>query len=324
MYFEIPKSGVPSELREQIKSRLPEPQQFDGWKFNDYVWRKLSQINTRDEYGNTDNTVRNGGTGDSESLQVSLSRGMDVTQHTPSIFPEDNLANGFNRLKNLKQLGYTEWVFALYEYDPESSNEFQSSMRESLDDFRASSNAGNGQKPITDEEVIEQARKRFVNRPVVYEDIKGFVESLKLNFSGQKVRRIAQRVVRDHSRKGVIESYNRDEAERYLDDNGIGADLLNSKDLTRVQRLIPTIMKNFVQNTTTMNLVLFDSDAASHEELDSRQRDTINQLKELDELILQYATARIINRDVSPYEILGSVPQKIRDGFVSDGLESID
>ena len=156
MYFEIPKSGVPSELRKEIKSRLPEPQQFDGWKFKDYVWRKLSQVNTRDEFGNTDNTVRNGGTGDSESLQVSLSRGMDVTQHTPSIFPEDNLANGFNRLKNLKELGYTEWVFALYEYDPESTNAFQSSMREALDDFRASSNAGNGQKPITFDEVVEQ------------------------------------------------------------------------------------------------------------------------------------------------------------------------
>jgi hypothetical protein len=66
-----------------------------------------------------------------------------------------------------------------------------------------------------------------------------------------------------------------------------GADLLNTKDSTRTARLFPQIMKNFVDNKTTMNIALFDSDACSHQELDDRQKETIKELKEMDELVLQ-------------------------------------
>lgn len=70
-------------------------------------------------------------------------------------------------------------------------------------------------------------------------------------------------------------------------------------------------MKNFVDNETTMNIALFDSDACSHEELDKRQKETIDELKEMDDLVLQYAAKRMILRNVNPYDILGSIPQKI-------------
>ena len=91
MFYEIPRKSVPLKLKRQIENDLPEPLEVAGWKFNRYVWRNLNQINTKDVDGNTDNTVRIGGTGTNETLRKSLSRGIDVTKLTPSVFPNDNL-----------------------------------------------------------------------------------------------------------------------------------------------------------------------------------------------------------------------------------------
>jgi hypothetical protein len=76
---------------------------------------------------------------------------------------------------------------------------------------------------------------------------------------------------------------------------------------------------------TTMNIALFDSDACSHQELDDRQKETIKELKEMDELVLQYAMARLSMMNTLPYEIIGSIPQKIVNGVkVSNSLIEVD
>ena len=322
--FKIDQKGVPCKLRKEIEDLLPKPLVVDGWKFSGYVWRKLSQINTKDEWGNTDNTVRVKGTGDSESLKVSLSNGLDASEQTPSIFPDNNLMNGFNRVKNLTLLGYTEWVFALYEYDESSSNEFQTCMKDALDDFRATANKGKGQKVISDADVLEIARKRFENREDREKNVVAkYIRTLNLNWSGQKIDAIAKKVVRNFIRQGNIEAFSRDEAEEKIKELGIGADLLNTKDSTRVLRLFPQIMRNFVENQSTMNLALFDSDACTHAELDQRQLETIAELKELDELIMKYAACRISNMNIKSYEIIGALSQKIVEGKTSGTLVEV-
>lgn len=321
MIIRIPLKGVPPELRSKIESSLPQPLVVPGWKFVDYRWRLLSQINTKDADGNTDNTVRISGTGDSETLQNSLRKGIDVTELTPSIYPNDNLINGFNRVKNLLEIGYTEWIFAEYVEDESTRTEFQDCFSDALDDFRASANKGKGQKVISDKEVEELGRKRFQNRKdKTKQSIVKWIRTLDLNWSGQKIDGVANRIFKDFSRKGVIESFNREEAQQFLTDNGIGADLLNTKDSTRVARLYPQIMRNFVANGTTMDLALFDSDACSHEELDQRQKDTIEELKEMDELVMQYAAKRMMMMGVHPWSIIGSISQKI--GAVVEKLKN--
>jgi hypothetical protein len=312
MIIRVPLKGVPPEIRSEIESSLPEPLVVPGWKFVDYRWRRLTQINTKDSQGNTDNTVRISGTGDSEELQNSLRKGIDVTELTPSIYPNDNLMNGFNRLKNLLEIGYTEWIFAEYVEDESTRTEFQESFSDALDDFRASANKGKGQKVISDKEVEELGRKRFQNRKdQSKQSISKWIRTLDLNWSGQKIDGVANKICKDFTRKGVIESYNRDEAQQFLTDNGIGADLLNTKDSTRVARLYPQIMRNFVKNGATMDLALFDSDACSHEELDNRQKETIDELKEYDDLVMQYAIKRMSMIGVHPWNIIGSISQKI-------------
>jgi len=268
----IPLKGVSPQLRAEIESKLPEPLKVPGWKFVDYRWRLLTQINTKDSEGNTDNSVRIAGTGDNETLQSSLRKGIDITELTPSIYPNDNLMNGFNRVKNLLEIGYKEWIFAEYVEDESTRSEFQESFDDCLDDFRASANKGKGQKVISDKEVEELGRKRFQNRKdQSKQSISKWIRTLDLNWSGQKIDGVANKICKDFTRKGVIESYNRDEAQQFLTDNGIGADLLNTKDSTRVARLYPQIMRNFVKNGATMNLALYASDVCSKEELDDRK-----------------------------------------------------
>lgn len=315
----IPLTGVPKELRMQIEELLPEPLKVPGWKFSGYKWRKLTQINTKDSNGNTDNSVRISGTGDNEVLQVSLGKGLDTSCLTPSIYPNDNLLNGFNRLKNLKAIGYKEWIFAEYQPDESTSTKFQETFEDALDDARASMNKGFGQKVITDNELEELARKRFSKRDDQTKDsVKEWISTLDLNLSSQKIEGIAAKVVKDFSRKGVIDSYERKEAQEFLDSLGIGADLLNtygvnagSGDPTRVLRTMYQIMKNFVDNEDTMNIALFDSQAASHSELDSNRKCTVDHLKAIDRLIMDYASARLKNFDTKPYEVLGSIPQAV-------------
>lgn len=60
-----------------------------------------------------------------------------------------------------------------------------------------------------------------------------------------------------------------------------------------------------------MDLALFDSDACSHEELDKRQKETIDELKEMDELVMQYVVKRMSMIGVHPWNVLGAISQKI-------------
>tara|TARA_Y100000114_G_C11714924_1_gene305434 strand:+ start:104 stop:1108 length:1005 start_codon:yes stop_codon:yes gene_type:complete len=327
-YIKIPRNGVPPKLRAEIEAALPTPLEVPGWKFNGYVWRKLTQINKKDSQGFEDNSVRVSGTGDNEVLEESLKKGIDITKLTPSVYPNNNLLNGFNRHKRLVKVGYKEWIFAEYVKDESTATEFQSSDEEFVDDFRAAANKGDGTKVITSDEITELGRKRFQNRKRRSKDkIKDWIETLDLNLSAQKVAGIAKKISSDFERKGVIQSFDRKEAEEYLANLGIGADVLNTHgtegDKTRVLRLLVVAMQNFVDNKSTLNVALFDSQATSHENIDDHRSNTIKTLKELDDLVMDYVSLRNLKqyRDIKPYEVLGALPQKIGDVTeVSDSL----
>ena len=48
-FIQVPLKGVPTELRAEIEAALPTPLKVPGWKFKGRVWRKLTQINTKDK-----------------------------------------------------------------------------------------------------------------------------------------------------------------------------------------------------------------------------------------------------------------------------------
>lgn len=312
MYIKIPKSGAHANIRKLVEESLPEPLEVAGWKFRGYVWRRLDQINTKDKDGNTDNTVRIGGTGSNETLQKSLSKGLDPTKLTPSIFPNDNLLNGFNRFKNLGINGYTEWIFAEYEIDESTKTEFQSTEQEYIDDFRAAANGGDGAKVITKDELIELGRKRFENRSDRSKKaVSRWVHSLELNLSNQQVNGIAQTVSKDFARRGIIESYTREEAEAEVEKLGLGCAVLNTKDNTRVLRMFPKIMENFVKNGTIFRYTDYHSDATTHQEVDDGRAESASEILKFHYLCLDYAAEVCKNRGKITWERLGGLVQKI-------------
>ena len=326
MFIKIPKKGVPAEIRKQIESALPEPLVVAGWKFLGYKWRRLDQINIKDADGNSDNTVRIGGTGANDILKNSLAKGINTSKLTPSIFPDDNLLSGFNRFKNLSLNGYEEWIFAEYAIDESTKTEFQETKQDFIDDFRAAANGGDGAKVITKEELIELGRKRFENRPDRSKKaVARWVHSLDLNLSNDQVNGIAQTVSKDFARRGIINSFTREEAESHVAAISASvlkteAAVLNTKDSTRTLRMFPKIMKNYVNNKTVYKYVDFHSDATTHKEIDDGRKDSQQELIEQHNLAIEYALVclgmhhlkdSLMEKCEPSWQRLGSLSQKI-------------
>tara|TARA_B100001996_G_scaffold153098_1_gene116499 strand:- start:445 stop:1476 length:1032 start_codon:yes stop_codon:yes gene_type:complete len=333
-YIPIPKDGVPpEELRTQIESLLPPPRIIPGWKFVGYRWPRVSQIQTRDKDGNVDNTVRLGGTGDRETLETTLPKGVDITKHPPSFFGALRLLNGFNRTKKIPQAGYEYWIYSEYEEDLLTRTEFQATTDEAVDDLRATFNRDEGAVVITTDEIQELVRNRFDTRidfesEVTDEDkaaMVRYVESLNLNLSGNQEKGIVNSVLRDFKRRGRIESVTRKEAETFVNEGGFGADVINTKDITRLLRLWPKIMENYIQYPHKgLNLIDFNSGATSHDQVDDSFAETQRFLENLDELSTQYGTLRsfykIKDPTRKPWHWLGSIFQKIGTPRPTDGL----
>ena len=312
MKYKIPFNGVSAKLKKEIEESLPTPLEVAGWKFNRYVWRILDQINTKDSKGNTDNSVRIGGTGTNDVLQTSLKHGLDPTKLTPSIFPNDNLLNGFNRHKNLQLIGYKEWIFAEYEIDESTKTEFQVTEQDYIDDFRAAANGGDGAKVITKEELIELGRKRFEPRiDRSKKAVARWVHSLDLNLSKDQVNGIAQTVSKDFARRGIIESYSRDEAVEKVEKLGLGCAVLNTKDKTRVLRMAPQMMRNYINTGMKYKFITFNSDATTHKQIDDGRTDSDKEILDFHYLCLDYAAEVCKNRGEIPWECLGHLSQKI-------------
>ena len=333
MYISIPKKGTTAEVRKTVEQSLPEPLEVAGWKFKKYKWCRIDQINTKDKDGNSDNTVRLGGTGTNDVLRTSLGKGLSTDNLTPSIFPNNNLLNGFNRVKNLQLLGHEEWIFAEYEIDKSTKTEFQQTDQDYIDDFRAASNGGDGAKVITTDELKELGRKRFEHRDDRSKKaIARWVHSLDLNLSRDQVNGIAQTVSKQFKRHGIINSYSRIEAEEKAKNIFQGAYLINTKDSTRTLRCWPRLMKNFINTGEPLKLVTFHSDATSHKQVDDGRKECLSELNEVHMTTLRYVSQctgiqystldDLAKRNNSvPFECLGHLAQKI--GVEKDGPDGL-
>ena len=139
--------------------------------------------------------------------------------------------------------------------------------------------------------------------------------------SNEKVNGIAQTVSKDFARRGIINSFDRDEAEAHLSSKGIGADVLNTKDNTRTLRLFPKIMNNYVLNGTVYRYVDFHSDATTHKEIDKGREESQKELMTMHKLCLKYAATVQLNDGKISWERLGSLSQKI--GAEKEGTDGL-
>ena len=333
MKIQIDKDSVPQKIRCEVENKLEDPQDYSGFVFDEYMWLDLNQIVTKNSKGSTDNNVRVGGTGDNDTLLNSLRGGID-TKADPISVTNDNgkykLVNGFNRVKALRNIGYTHWIFAVYEYHPESRTTYQKNFEDVITDVRFSMNKDDGKKPHTEDELKEIARSRFEHLPKnkqTQAEIITYLATLDHNFSKRKISGIACSISKELERKGIIESFNDKEGKQFISDIGIGAELMNchsnsnskSND-TLVLRTGQKYMKNFVQSKTTMDVVFYDSQASCHSDLYDHRKNTLIGLNEFDTLVLEYASARMLNAHIKPFNVVGAIPQAIgeEDNYIKD------
>ena len=310
MFIKIPKSGVPATVKKQIELDLPDPKEYAGWKFKGYKWINPQDLNTKHN-GYTDNTVRRGGTPDNESLEALLRKGLDTSKLTISICPEDNVIDGFTRVQKLIQIGYSEWIVALYDRDEAEKTEFQSETIDYLDDMRLGANQGDGSTPATVEDFLEIGKKRFAKRKNKSSlAVERWVYSIPNSFSKKQVEGIANNIFKHYKRQGVVEKLNRDQAEKLVDALAPESELVNTKSPTYAIRLFNKIAKAKIDNTSPIDFVTFHSDATTHKEIDDGRRAVIKVLDELHSQYLAYAEA-YYKDSTKWWKNLGALPQKI-------------
>ncbi len=339
-YIQIPKEGVPpKEKRDLIEQSLPAPRVIPGWKFKGYVWPRVKQLRTRNKDGNSDNTVRLGGTKDHETLEVTIPKGVDVTKHPPSLRQdgeEQAVLNGFNRTKEIPVHGYEHWIYAEYEEDLSTRTEFQDTTEDAVDDLRATFNRDEGAVTITEEEIKELIRNRFASR-IDFESgvtdadkdaMVRYVESLDLNLSGNKEKGLVNSVIKQFKRVGRVEAYTRDEAETFVNNGGFGADLINTKDTTRVLRLWKKIMLNYIACRNPLKLIDYSTGATSHEMIDKDLKEVQEELEELYTITIRFVSLVLVDKITDPlrrpWTWFGSIYQKIGTPKPSNGLVKHD
>jgi hypothetical protein len=314
-YIPLPKDCIPQELQDKVIQLLKKtvvPAKYKGLRFVDYVFRRIISVDIRDNFGNTDNSGRSGGTGKKvDSLSVSLSKGIDVTQPAMAIVG-NSLKDGFNRRRDLIDLGYNYWVFAVYEPDESTRTEYQKDDEDAIEDLRLGANVDDGKKPHTFNDFVHigvnKVRKGSI--PKDHDEIKKWMNTISHNFTQQNVGQIASAILKNINRAGNLESFNRNDAEKYLKKHSPDSVLLNTKGSERPLRLMEQIMEHFVSTGETLNIALFSTEASSHQELDAERKATIERLEYLDKLCMDYAFAKMKSCNES-YDIIGAVPQKI-------------
>ena len=321
-YVQIPQDGISEDLAKEIIELLPIPEDELGYKFKGYRVVSLSQVNFKDKAGNSDNPVRVGGTKGKESLEESLKRGMDVREHTPSLYPEENIFDGATRLKFLKKNGKEQYIFSDWIPDETTQTKYQLTEEDCIEDSRMHRNADNGKRPATDDDILELVRRRMKGKKWNKQDIKGYLNTLELNLSGSKIDGLANVIDRDRRRRGVIEPYDNKSAHEYVEKKGKGGIVLNTKSGANTELAAIAIMKAVVAGKKPAHVVTYSSSACSHDDIDTDLNKTVGDLKNIVKLVEDFVNTCHYYKIDSPYDIQGSIPQKIvknqkmPDGYV--------
>ena len=304
-----------------------------GWKHGTPYWTDIDRIHV-----GPDNSIRLGGTGDQEGLESGVSQGLKTTVPVCSVRV---LADGtldlldwFNRIAEFKRQGYTRIIVC--PYYPYMPTKFQRTDQDAIDDFRAVANKRTGQKAITDDEIKELIKNRFEDRPLAEATLKAemieFVTQLNLGLSTQKIAGLCNAVIRGFKRRGNVESFSRESAQQWVsnwwkrktnhkewEDQPYVKEphLVNAVDTTRTLRFWKQAMIDYVESDgeSTFDFVSFNSGATSHAEIDSGNDELDRELRQLQELSVQYAQILAKKSHMGylkkTWDHIGNVPQKI-------------
>ena len=306
-----------------------------GWGHGKPFWIDISDIRLKNADGTENNSIRLGGTGDQEGLESDVSKGLKTSVPLCAVYIDPDpdveyvvqLLDWFNRVKEFKRQGYKRLPVVPYFRD--NPTEFQLTLQDAIDDFRAVANRGTGQKVITEKEILELLRKRFSTYPLngLKDRMVRYLTQLDLGLSGQEIKGKCNTVLRERERLGNIEYFSRKDAEDFNDNwweeySSEGKwdakpSLVNASDSTRALRLWIQIMNYYVETGEIFNFMSFHSGATQHADIDDGLKELKEELREL-----QMTTIKYVNRynhefgadHVRPtWDHIGSIPQKIED-----------
>ena len=314
-----------------------------GWRFRSIGWIDIHTINTKDKFGQVINTIRIGGTGTQDTLEGSVIKGWDTDEPLIALWKgpitDQDLLDAFNRLREFIKQGYRRLPVAFYErHNPTI---WQKTDDNAVDDFRAVANKDKGQKPISRDEIIKLVTERFEDEITSKTDfdllkttMAQYLGQLDLHQTPEQINGIITVCIRDFKRRGNIEFYSREDAEKYVNDfQKVWADsyeetddedlnfqdfdpfVVNTKDSTRSLRLWKQVMEHFVEHGINAPVISFDSGATSHKEIDLNLKQTEEELIKLQKLTLNYVAAYHYHKGTIPvptWTLIGSIPQKIR------------
>ena len=339
---------------DQLKDRESSFNNVPGWKGVEIFWIDICDINTKQPDGTTNNSIRLGGTGDQESLEADVAKGLLTTVPLLSLWSssvhENDLLDWFNRIEEFARQGYTRLPAVRYERD--EPTEYQKTEQNAVDDFRAVANRRKGQKEINDQEVIELVGSRFESYlpieaetddelEVEFELLKGkmisYLKQLDLGLSDSQIIGKATTVIREFKRRGNVEYFSRDDAEDWVDRMNeiwetqyeqtgddmydIKPKVVNAKDSTRVLRMFKQLMQDFLDTGKPYEFITFNSGATSHDEIDKGVKETLEELEELQALTIDYVNKYHYiysgGKHTPTWSYKGSIPQKIKkDGSI--------
>jgi len=325
MFIIIDKSSVSDRDKASVESKLPTPKQYAGWKFKRYRWINPNELITKK--GNyTDNSVRLGGTPVNEELEALLAKGLDTSKLTISVDPDNNVINGFTRIKKLIKLGYNEWIVAEYERDTDTKTEFQDPdhLEDFIDDMRLGANQGDGSIPATTNDFQEIGIKRFEHRTDKSSlAVQRWVYSIPNSFSKKQVEGIANHVMKHYKREGVVEKVTREEAEALVAEAypRKNVDVMNTKTHNYIERSFLKVQHAVSQGYDPLEFVTFHSDATTWEEIDNARNDADDRLLRLHINAFKYVqkVKKVTN---IPWKNRGAIGQKIGDEDINTVIES--
>lgn len=298
-----------------ILSRIPAPEQADGMRFVERKVLTTSTPNKKNKRGETQNLARQAGTGKrDETLLGSFEKGIDVREMPPKLINEEgylSLYGGYGRASIFDELGYSVWVYDIYEYDESTRNTLQTNDLEVLEDAAISDNGSAKSKPAEKSDYVGILVRRIKAHGWNRDQMVEWFNHIEHCLTKRQVAEYITSAIRQETAEGRIEWFKEHEINQIVANFDPSLIVLNTTDAEKGnnQRFIRTarsMMRSYVNSGgKTQGYCLWNSQASSHEGIDDAHVAAENIMNEFVDECLEFAAA------VNFFKTKACEPQKV-------------
>jgi len=289
-----------------IISRIPAPEQANGMRFVERKVLKTSTPNKKNKRGETKNLARQKGTGKrDETLLGSFEKGIDVREMPPKLITEKDdlsLYGGYGRSAIFDELGYSVWVYDIYEFDVSTRNG---------EDAALSDNGSAKSKPAEKSDYVGALVRRIKDHGWNRDQMVEWFNHIEHCLTKRQVAEYITSAIRQETAEGRIEWFKEHEINQIVANFDPSLIVLNTTDAENGnnQRFIRTarsMMRSYVHSGgNTQGYCLWNSQASSHEGIDDAHVAAGNIMNEFVDECLEFAAA------VNFFKTKACEPQKV-------------